>query len=167
MNLHLTEIQVSNRYKTLMRSYKQVVDNNKKTGSAKKTHSYENELGKLLKDNPNIRLVHTLSSSALVEFSSEGKSSLSPSPSSSESSSRASSPVNPVSSRKKKPSFYIYLCGQHIKCFRRDPRLGPTSYKERYKAPSTIFRAIHLSERGICQAGEEVQRIPVEDGNNA
>lgn len=101
MNLHLTEIQVSNRYKTLMRSYKQVVDNNKKTGSAKKTHSYENELGKLLKDNPNIRLVHTLSSSALVESSSEGKSSLSPSPPSSESSSRASSPVNPVSSRKK------------------------------------------------------------------
>lgn len=35
MNLNLTEIQVSNRYKTLMRSCKQVVDNNKKTWSAK------------------------------------------------------------------------------------------------------------------------------------
>lgn len=51
MNLNLTEIQVSNRYKTLMRSYKQIEDNNKKTGSAKKTHAYENELGELLKDN--------------------------------------------------------------------------------------------------------------------
>lgn len=51
MNLNLTEIQVSNRYKTLIRSYKQVENNNKKTGSAKKTHAHENELGELLKDN--------------------------------------------------------------------------------------------------------------------
>lgn len=80
MNLNLTEIQVSDRYKTLMRSYKQVVDNNKKTGSAKKPQAYENELGELLKDNPNIRPVHTLSSSALVESSSEGRSFLTPSP---------------------------------------------------------------------------------------
>lgn len=65
--------QVSNCYKTLMRSYKQVVDNNKKTGSAEKTHAYENELGEVLKD------IHTLSSSALVESSSEGKSSFTPS----------------------------------------------------------------------------------------
>lgn len=41
--------QVSNRYKTLMRSYKQVVDNNKKTGSVEKTHAYENELGEVQK----------------------------------------------------------------------------------------------------------------------
>lgn len=72
--------QVSNRYKTLMRSYKQVVDNNKKTGSAEKTHAYKNELGEVLKDYPKIRPVHTLSSSALVESSSEGTSSFTPSP---------------------------------------------------------------------------------------
>lgn len=72
--------QVSNRYKTLMRSYKQVVDNNKKTGSAEKTHAYENELGEVLKDYQKIRRVHTLLSSALVESSSGGKSSITPSP---------------------------------------------------------------------------------------
>lgn len=70
MNLNLTEIRVSNRYKTLMRSYIQVVDTNKKTGSAKETHAYENELRELLKVNQNSRPLHTLSSSALVESSS-------------------------------------------------------------------------------------------------
>lgn len=49
MNLSLTEIQVSNRYKTLMRSYKQVVDNNKKTGSAKNPMHMKMSLGNYLK----------------------------------------------------------------------------------------------------------------------
>lgn len=52
----------------------------KKPRSAEKTHAYENELGEVLKDYQKIRRVHTLLSSALVESSSGGKSSFTPSP---------------------------------------------------------------------------------------
>lgn len=44
-NLALTEIQVTNRYKTLLRGYKNVIDNNKKTGTARKHHPIEKDLG--------------------------------------------------------------------------------------------------------------------------
>lgn len=148
MNLNLTEIQVSNRYKTLMMSYQQVVDNNKKAGSAKKTHAYENEL----KDNPNIRLVHTLSSSALVKSSSEGKSSLTPSPPSSESSSRSSSPDNPVSSRKKTPASTSTSADNTSNASEETPDSDPPPPKKGTKCQAPSFElSTYLNEESAKQ----------------
>lgn len=55
---------MTNRYKTLLRGYKNVVDNNKKTGTARKHHPFEKDLGEITKENPNIKPKQTLSSAA-------------------------------------------------------------------------------------------------------
>lgn len=44
-NLALTDIQVTTRNKTLLMGYKNVNENNKKTGTAREHHPFEKELG--------------------------------------------------------------------------------------------------------------------------
>lgn len=51
-------------YKTLLRGYKNVIDNNKKTEAIRKHQPFEKELGEITKGNPNIKPKHTLSSAA-------------------------------------------------------------------------------------------------------
>lgn len=55
---------MTNKYKTLLRGYKNVVDNNIKTGTARKHRPFEKELGEITRGNPNMRPKHTLSSAA-------------------------------------------------------------------------------------------------------
>lgn len=53
-NVSATTDQVSNKWKSLLRGYKAVKDNNRKTGASKKTHPYENELDEILENDPNV-----------------------------------------------------------------------------------------------------------------
>lgn len=57
-----TSDQVLGRWKTLLRAYKQVKLNNKKSGAGRKVFEYEAEMDKILKGDPVINPVKTLGS---------------------------------------------------------------------------------------------------------
>lgn len=69
VGLKCTEQQVTNKWKSLKRSYKDIQDHNNKSGNDKKTHPFQNELDEIFKQKPTITPVATASSSTSSEES--------------------------------------------------------------------------------------------------
>ncbi|KAH3895991.1 uncharacterized protein LOC127865214 [Dreissena polymorpha] len=63
--------QVSGRWKTLIRAYKNIKAHNAKSGSSLKTYQFENELDEIFAKDPVMTPVKTMSSASQVEESSE------------------------------------------------------------------------------------------------